>query len=229
MLRAAAFALALSAFAQSHSGTWDPALGKGATGLLGGALAHMQTLGHVESCLSGMMATVNIYHPADRQDPRSRAGAINSFDYYFFSPAKPHRTVLSINEPIDGGPLPQNSRYHEYDPQYIGDSAERGGVGFSHIDVRETCISELRVDSSQALAVAAKNGLPLGTMTAYRLHLLRASAETESDWKDRALRQKTFWVVYLSDRDVKTVRQFLIDAVTGKFLKSRVVRNPLLF
>lgn len=224
---AAALALALPAFAQSHSGTWDPALGKGATGLLGGALAHMQSLGHVQACLSGMRAEVNLYSPADKQDPRSRSGAINKFSYFFFSPSAPHRTILGINEPIDGGPLPQNARYHEYDPSYIGDSAKRGGLAYGGQDVRETCISELRVDSGQALAVAARNGLPLGTMSAYQLMLIRAADEAEPDWKDRALRRKTFWTVSLSaDHNVKTVREYVIDAVSGKFLKARTAPNP---
>jgi len=229
MIRAAAFALALTAFAQTQpsSGTWDPALGKGATGLLGGALARMQSLGHNEACLSGMRATVNIYAEADKDDPRSRSGSINTFEYFFYSPSKPHRAILEIHEPIDGGPLPQNTRYGEYDAQYPGDTTERGGVSTVRAEVRETCISELRVDSAQALSVAAKNGLPLATLSAYRLYLIRAADENEPDWKDRALRRKTFWAVGLwTDHHVRTVRQYLVDAVTGKFLKARTARNP---
>ncbi len=211
-----ALALMLSAsvcFSQT-SGTWDPKLGGGATGLLYGAIKFMEKDGKPDACLSGMKALVNIYTPADPHDPRTRAGAISKFHFYFWSPTKPPKTALSINLPIAGGPEPQQTRYNEYDPYYTPPG--------SIFDVRPTCISELRVDTDKALEVAAKNGLPLGTMSAYELKLIHAASPDEADWKDRALRKRVFWVVSLPVAKAATERQYLVDALTGKFIKARM-------
>lgn len=215
---AAALALLLNAsvcFSQT-AGTWDTRLGGGATGLLYGAIKFMEKDGHPDACLAGMKAHINLYTPADRTDPRTRAGAISRFHFYFWSPGKPPRTVVSINEPIQGGPAPQQARYNEYDPYYT--------PPLSLYDVRPTCISDLRVDTDKALAVAAKNGLPLGTMSAYELKLFHAASPDEPDWNDRALRKKVFWAVSLTVDDAKTERQYLVDALTGGFIKSRTAK-----
>jgi len=209
---AAAFALLLNAsaaFAQT-SGTWDTKLGGGATGLLYGALKFMAKDGKSNACLSGMKAHINIFTPADPKDPRTRAGAVSKFHFYFWSPNKPPRTVVSINLPIAGGPEPQQTRYNEYDPYYTPPA--------SIYDVRPTCISELNVDTDKALAVAAKNGLPLGTMSAYELKLFYAAGPDEPDWKDRALRKKIFWAVSISEEKAAMERQYLADALTGGFI-----------
>jgi hypothetical protein len=202
------------------SGALDPKAAGGATNLLVGAIQFMQKEGHPESCLSGMEAHVNQYTPNHPGDPTTIAGSINSFHYFFYSPVKPHRAVVSINEPIGAGPAPQQARYHEYDPYYVG---ELDSVMY---DVRPTCISDFGVDTGRALAVAAENGLPLGTMTAYELLLVHAAGPDEPDWKDAKLRRKIFWTVKVWDRDLPKLREFLIDAQTGRFIKARTVKNP---
>lgn len=215
---AAALALLLSAsaaFAQT-SGAWDPKLGGGAAGLMIGALRFMRNDGKTAACLSGMKAHINIFTPADPKDPRTRAGAINKFHFYFWSPDKPRTTAVSINLPIAGGPAPQQARYNEYDPYYSPPEVIH--------DVRPTCISEMNVDTDKALAIAAKNGLPLGTMSAYELKLLHPSSPDEPDWKDRALRNKVFWTVSLPVDKAATERQYLVNAVTGEFIKARTVK-----
>lgn len=221
---AASLALLLYAsrgFAQT-SGAWETKLGGGATGLLLGAIKFMEQAGHMDACLSGIEAEINQYTGATRGDPTTRAGAINSFHYHFWSPAKPPKTVVTIKEPIEGGPLPQMNRYNEYDPYYVG-SGEHVSPGL--YDVRPTCISEFRVDTDKALEVAAKNGLPLGTKSPYKLTLIHAAGPGEPDWNDRSLRGKVFWAVRVWDSrggpDKSGNRQYLVDARTAKFIKSR--------
>lgn len=214
---ALALALAAPALAQTSSGSWDARLGGGATGLLAGALRFLAKEGHPNACLSGMRADVNLYTPAEDKDPRTRAGAINRFHFFFWSPDKPPTMAVSINLPIEGGPAPQQARYNEYDPYYSPPPAI--------FDVRPTCISELNVDTDKALAAAAKHGLPLGTMSAYELKLIHAAGPSEPDWSDKSLRRKAFWAVSLSAADSKTETQYLVDAVTGRFLKARTVKK----
>lgn len=217
---AAALALILCAARGSAqtTGTWDPKLGSGATGLIYGAIKFMETAGHQDACLSGIQADVNQFTAAIKGDPTTRDGAVNSFHFFFWSPTKPPKTVVTINEPIEGGPLPQNMRYNEYDPYYVGSG--------EHVlyDVRATCISELRVDTGRALEVAAKNGLPLGTMSPYRLLLINAASPEEPDWNDRALRKKVFWAVSVWNYEATSARQYLVDARTGRFIKARTVK-----
>jgi hypothetical protein len=200
------------------TGTWDPKLGAGATGLIYGAIKFMEKEGHPDACLSGIEARVNQFVPAIKGDPTTRDGAVNSFHFFFWSPGKPPKTVVTINEPIEGGPLPQQMRYNEYDPYYVGSGD--GGI----YDVRPTCISELRVDTAKALEVAAKNGLPLGTASAYELLLIHAAGPDEPDWSDRSLRKRVFWAVRAYDSAAKTAREYLVDALTGKFIKARASR-----
>ena len=213
---AAALMLGAVACLAQTPGTWDPKLGGGATGLLYGAIKFMEKEGHPDACLSGIKAHINLYTPADPNDSRTRSGSISRFHYYFWSPTKPPTTAVSINEPIEGGPEPRQARYNEYDPYYSPPPAVYA--------VRPTCIAELLVDTDKALAVAAKNGLPLGTMSAYELHLIHAAGPDEPDWKDRALRKKVFWTVAITVDHAAKERQYLVDAVTGAFLKARTVK-----
>lgn len=214
---AMALALLASSCGAQTSGVWDTKRAGGAKGLMVGAIKFLEKEGHPNTCLSGGLARVNLFTPADPKDPRTRAGAISKFHFFFWSSEKPPTTAVSINIPIEGGPAPQQARYNEYDPYYSPPI----------YDVRPTCISELNVDSDLALAVAAKNGLPLGTMSAYELKLIHAAGPDEPDWKDRALRRKVFWAVSVVIDKAKTERQYLVDAVTGRFIKARTVAIPL--
>ncbi len=229
MTRAALLAVLLlgGPAAAQTSGSLDTSVAGGATNLLLGAINFMRKEGHERACMSGMRAFLNDYTPEQKDDPRSRAGSVNTFRYYFYSPDKPHKVSLEIRQPIGGGPYPPIGRYNEYDPHYVGEGKTSVDGPIEKSDVRDTCISEMAVDTDKAMAVAAANGLPLGTITEYRADLVRAAGPDEPDWKDKALRGKTFWLVAIAEPKMKTVREYIVDAVTGKFIKSRSVRNPL--
>jgi len=206
---------ASSGFSQT-SGASDSKFGAGARGLVLGAIRHMEKEGHPGACLSGIGASINQYTAAAPNDPSTRSGAINVFSFNFWSPTKPHHTMVFIKQPVNGGPAPQRVRYNEYDPTYIGGESDDAWYG-----VRPTCIPQLLVDTGKAIEVAAKNGLPLGTMSTYVLWLIYAASPDEADWNDRTLRKKIFWIVTIETGSARTQREYLVDALTGKFIKAR--------
>lgn len=223
---AATLALALNAAAlgSGESGTLDPKATGSATGLLLRAINEVRAK-HERACLSGISAIVNNYVDPNRNaensglkpDPRCHPGSFNEIRYLFYSPDKPNRIIARINQPIGSGPSCAAPPYGTFDMIYPGDLKELTWAG----DVRATCISEFNVDSGRALGIAAEHGLPLGAMTAYEMTLVFAETGTEPDWRDKKLRGKVFWVISASEYGVKRVRQYLVDASTGVFLKSR--------
>lgn len=221
--RALLLALALplpAAAATGESGTLDPAALGGATAPLLGALNHVRVK-HERACLSGIRAFVNVYvdpnKGSPRPDPNCHAGAYNRFRYYFYSPDKPKRIIVETYQPIGSGPICMAPRYGYFDSSYPGDTEDRID------DVRSTCIADFDVDTGRALGVAAENGLPLGTLSAYELLLRFAETRAEPDWKDKLLRGKTFWAVSLGEKSSRL--EYLVDARTGAFLKSRPRRK----
>ncbi|UPT73223.1 MAG: hypothetical protein M0D55_15210 [Elusimicrobiota bacterium] len=218
LLLALALPLAAGTAGTGESGTLDPAGTGGATGPLLGALKHVQ-LKHERACLAGIKAWVNIYvdpnKGAVKEDPRCHPGSFNEFSYLFYSPDKPRRIIVMVNQPIGSGPICMAPLYGHFDDNYPGDDPTRGER------VPATCIADFSVDTAKALAVAGANGLGLGTTTTYLMRLVYAETGTEPDWKDKLLRRKVFWVVSVDPREHRNVREYLVDAQTGAFLKSR--------
>ena len=159
--------------------------------------------------------------------------------FYFYSPTKPFSSV-EVSEPVDSGPQDSTlGAFNNYSTLYEG----RGGstLPAEFADSADACITDLPVDSGQALVAAWKAGLPKGNGNNYGLTLRSNAGPVSRDWSDKSLRRKRYWIVIdgdLKPQDIGLVhgtslshevyRQYLVDAKTGAFIKKRIdrIRRP---
>lgn len=201
----AAVALALVCGAARGAEPKAAKLGEGAQRLVGGAVKFARARFGPEACLDGVDAVINASGKA-----YTAAGAIsssyNAFNFTFAKYAVPPGADLPevyLMEAL-GAALP-NLKYNQYSAGHVG-----GGVPYHH---DPGCISEMSIDSGDALALANKSGLVMDVGQEYHAYL-RAAASPSKYFTEPGLSGKTFWIV----GQPGGARDYFIDAKTGRLL-----------
>ena len=179
------------------------------------ALREGQSRWQADACLAGIRLLYNTWE--NNNGPGAQSGSVNVFSFNFWSPSAAECREVTTREAA--GPKEPHNPFGGDSPfgQYEIEPA-RCAYGTS-------CLSELSVDSPQAVRIAVKDGLLSGAHDSYHLELAGALDPGSPYWGSLSLRRRTFWIVspFLSLQKDRTGVRF-IDAATGKILRRKPTR-----
>lgn len=213
-MRRLVLALTVLAAPASAGDNADPG-GSGMGSLIMGSWKQAEREGHKDFCFTGLAVGMNHYRvaqlAANEKEKAEMSGYYNIVTTYFMTPGLPKFSV-TVHEPNGKGPNDPIFPLYNYSLHIDGDET----VGHAQ------CIAKLEVSYAQAVGLAAKEGLVLGEGNNQFLELRMASDPSEPGWGDKKLRGKTYWMV--AETIGERVKQYYIDAVTGKVLRKPAYR-----
>jgi hypothetical protein len=189
-----------------------PKLGEGAQRLVGGAVKFAKIHLGPNLCLEGVDVSISeksqFYPPSGPQD------AYYNTLYFAFGVDD-----VGVGPVVKGYELDIVESIGTRNPRIIYDEyrpVRSGMPGLTYVYGKH-CITEMSVDSGDALAFAHDNGLVMSANQAYHAYLRRA--DNDPTYFDSQLFGKTYWIVGAQKGD----RDYFIDAKTGKLLLRKKV------
>lgn len=194
--------LAASSFAASR----PRSVGDGAQRLVSGALRQARQEWREDACFAGLAAEVNC--PVKPMGPGTRSGRITTFAFRFWSPATKGSYEVFYTE-AEGPPPLDPETVCPLDRYYGGRPAGAQGP----------CVTEMSVDSDEALGIGLRHGVPEGGDRGLSLHLAVVNKTKGGQWK-RAAGGGAAWFVSAgaaADRPALG-HTVVLDAKTGRVL-----------
>ncbi|MBI3553078.1 MAG: hypothetical protein HY077_11235 [Elusimicrobia bacterium] len=213
-MRTTALSLSLLlAAAPLRAASPTPQQGEGAQRLVSGAVKLARRQWKPDACLGGLDVSVNVSHHSDPPGPSTVY--YNGFTYYFRPPGETgtKRDEFSINIIEAVGPL-LNSKTETIPYNVYTTRLDRGGDYTDRYGFEGTCVTEMSVDSGEALYRAMRSGLIQGGEIKYHA-ILRAALDAKGRYyQDPRLFGRTFWIV----GEFGGPLNYYIDAKTGALL-----------
>lgn len=183
-------------------------IGEGAGRLTPQALEKARAKWGPNVCLAAIEVAANVDYRCTLSGEHS--GAINSFEFRIFNPDRPYDwCYVGYREAVTAAPVCIISP----GPPPLDEWETTAGTNVESHDA--ACLSGMKIESGQAIAIAVKAGLAAGQ--AYIALLAEAGGPESGFWKFKKLREKTFWEI----RAQNAPDTYIVDAMTGKLLLRR--------